>query len=584
MLAYMFFFLLQSSRSSNIHVDPKRVSSVLPPLLQQSSPSASTATTVAPSSAKEAKPFSSRESNKNSHKNVSANKEQSSGNSASSSEVTNRDPRVKNEVKTKSSNQIIEKATSRDPRSSSLQSTKARSLSNKVSRLRDEKPSDREQLFKPDPVTKIQQQKIKIELNNDSSKLKSSSAPASRDPRMKSRDPRIKEQKKESSTIVATDAKKDISAPKESKSAKEKPQPEEKSVKTSNEEIIQKVKKELKKIEKTKDDKKHSSRSPGKESSSSPKHRESSSSRSRDKKKIDSKPKDRDNRQSEKTHSSESSSNIAKSFGSSQPASSSSSISGTAHESYSPSRVNPESSTSQDSFRSLDRSNYRKRNLRQRTTPSPEDIGSQPAEKEPTEAPEVSKEEPTDSDESDHYEANKPKQAFADKKISGDTDLRLLTAQAKKPGQIDPPKEKAKVDAFGLFGSEDVDLRMFGGSKDQTSLPSAFQGRPQDQDLRNVTNVAMGDVQSSVEAGVSDIKENPTNWDKFRERNPQFKEYQRQTSNLSLADSPQVPAEAAKIRAEIRRRIFDDEDSNVFNSSEASSESDAQKDGLKVSN
>ncbi|KAF2355115.1 RNA polymerase II-binding domain [Trinorchestia longiramus] len=255
------------------------------------------------------------------------------------------------------------------------------------------------------------------------------------------------------------------------------------------------------------------------------------------------------------------------------------------------------SSTAQDAFRNVDRSASRRRHLRKRTTPSPEpmDVSSSPclapsAEDETQQA----REDGTESDESDHYEANKPKPpVYSDKKggasASGDVDLRLLGAGAS--GKVLPaPDSTPVVTAAGaavaaaatgpvddLFGSTDVDLRKM--AEPLQALPAAFQEGTgggatvprEDQDLRQPAPSLPKQETPSVGAKEEDLddpeilivdqKTHPSNWVKFREKNPEFKEYQRKCSTPSFCDFNAAPLPYSQARArQVKKSLQDEED------------------------
>ncbi|XP_018017984.2 uncharacterized protein LOC108674534 [Hyalella azteca] len=255
-------------------------------------------------------------------------------------------------------------------------------------------------------------------------------------------------------------------------------------------------------------------------------------------------------------------------------------------------------SSAKDSFRNVDRSLSRHRqHLRKRATPSPEPMEISPPpeifSKENQEKKKENPEDGTDSDESDHYEANKPNPLiYMDKK--GDVDLRLMGACA--PGKSLPP---ADTSAAGpepdddLFGSTDVDLRT-------QVLPAAFQEGAavtagglsvarEDQDLRKPgpavvkPDLPVNDVTKEApddpEILIVEHKTHPSNWAKFREKNPEFKQFQRSCSTPSLPDTsvPAMQHSLSRARA-IKKSLFGDDDGQLL-SNEAMLADSA---GLKV--
>ncbi|XP_053644787.2 pre-mRNA cleavage complex 2 protein Pcf11 isoform X4 [Cherax quadricarinatus] len=199
----------------------------------------------------------------------------------------------------------------------------------------------------------------------------------------------------------------------------------------------------------------------------------------------------------------------------------------------------------------------------------------------------------SDSDDSDHYEANRPNPALYNKPAKkpeastppasaasstgiGDTDYRQFTSPPKRPAtdeNISPPKPDNIIDEkptelrqdLGLFSKKDVDYRQLlprPGLLPNPGLPSAFN--TMDQDDRNPSNrdqplrdpLAPLNTSENQASKVPHSKEMDTSgmespltcsvdprmrkhsfnsphaasWEKFREKNPEFKEYQRQAS------------------------------------------------------
>lgn len=307
---------------------------------------------------------------------------------------------------------------SRDPRtvckSGSKSSTSGRSKSK-------EWPTDQDQLFKPDVVTKVSG-KIRIDL--DSSKIK---APVNRDPRMKSRDPRTvsAEQKPESrdnkesptssvsATTLLSPSPKDVAEITSLPSTeKELIQSRERSLERREE-----IRRELKKVDRRESKREERSSSQSRKNRTvSPKLGDPGSARSRSRDpKTDPFATDKDTSfvsDALKTPTVSSPEDPCVSSSASSP----SSLPVNVLLASPPQSAS--SSTAHDSFRSVDRLNSRRRNLRKRTTPSPEvqdSVQSGAAKQPSTEG--ADKDAATDSDESDHYEANKPNPAvYSDQK------------------------------------------------------------------------------------------------------------------------------------------------------------------------
>lgn len=314
--------------------------------------------------------------------------------------VPSRDPRAKADqrsssvVSTKHTSKVS--GSSRDPRSSSAHKSRRKETPDEEAAL----------LFKPDVMTKVPPTKIKIDLKVfDANKAKQQPA-LSRDPRIKARESKAapkpaKSEETLASILLPNSAFSEVPSSLAKSSASQK-------VKTSAERK-EEIRRELKLVDRKESKRADQNFSSGESSKKSdrnpsPKPRDSSASR-----KVESKSRSSEQRKSDGTSSYkpqvtptvparnttlDSSSNTSSSA---DPPSSSSSSDKTKLDDI---------SSSLDSFRNVERGSARRRQIRKRSTPSPE-----PSITSAAAAGGLKKkhDEGTESDESDHYEANKPK-------------------------------------------------------------------------------------------------------------------------------------------------------------------------------
>lgn len=319
--------------------------------------------------------------------------------------------------------------------------TSAKNRSNSGRNRYKEWTNDHDQLFKPDVITKVPS-KIKIDI--DPSKI---NAHVNRDPRMKSRDPRTmgNDSKPENidaatarspASIIGSDSSNTQFSTKDDKlaSAKDKivTATIEKDLHKKRErsaERREEIRRELKRVDRRESRKEENSvpTQQRKEKKISLKPRESSGSRNRARSSRDNENKLNSSNTESKYRSKSPSLNVdstndmcittqspvVMSSSTSDSTSLTSTSTSAAFDIASPSRTTPQMT---DSFRSVDRANSRKRNLRKRTTPSPEVLDQTQSFSTETSI-EKKAGDASDSDESDHYDANKPSPAlYTDKK------------------------------------------------------------------------------------------------------------------------------------------------------------------------